>query len=133
MLNNNIAKLKLFKECSHLKLLGIYNENNKKCPKATKQYLFQNCLKHSLLDYDMIYLKHQKVCCNMVKCQYPAHKSMKAKNCANNQYISPTVAYEINQWFSSAATSFNIFMDSKCCNICQLCVYLDLKSKPQFI
>ena len=101
MLNSNIAKLKLFKEysdniTSHLKLLGIYNENNK-CRKATKQYLIQNCLKHSLLDYDMIYPKHQKVCCNMVECQYPAHKSMKAKNCANNQCISPTVAYEINQ------------------------------------
>ena len=74
-----------------------------------------------------------EVCCNMFKCQYPAHKSMKAKNCVNNQYISSTVAYEINQWFSSAATSFNILVASKCCNNCQLFAYLDLKSKPQFI
>ena len=62
--NSNIAELKLFKECtgditSLLKSLCIYSKNVKKFPNATEQWLIQNRLKQSLLDNDMICLKHQ--------------------------------------------------------------------------
>ena len=64
------------------------------------------------------------------KCQYPAHKIMKAKKCsANDRYISPAVAFEINQLLSSAAKPFNIPVGSKWCNNCRLRVHPDLKSK----
>ena len=57
----------------------------------------------------------------MAKCLYPAHKLMKAKkSSANKRYSLPTVAFEINQWFSSAAKSFNVSVDSNCAIIVKL-------------
>ena len=50
-----------------------------------------------------------------------AHKIMKAKkSCANKWYSLPTVAFEINQWFSRAAKSFNVSVDSNCAIIVKL-------------
>ena len=137
--NSSITELKLFKKCtdnitSHLKSLCIYSENvKKKCANATEQWLIQNRLKQTLLDND-ICPKHQMKYGlgwrSSQKCQYPAHKIMKAKKCsANNQYISLAMAFEIDQLCSVAANPFNISVGSKWCSNCRLRVHPDLKSK----
>ena len=104
-----------------------------KCPNATEQRLIQNRLKQPLLDNDVCpkhRMKYGLGWRSSQKCQYPAHKIMKAKKCsANNRYISPAVAFEINHLFSSAAKPFNIPVGSKWCNNCGLHVHPDLKSK----
>jgi len=66
------------------------------------------------------------------KCQHPCHKvkkKLKKQTKGAGRYISPTIASEIKQMFSSVVQPFEIAVGSIWCNNCRLCVHPELKKQ----